>query len=148
MNNDDSALQNRDTTRKTKTSPQELERIEKGFLDGLESLRKEEGELVSKFGLKVEGEIFIDHLEENFSFKENFKRFLGELGKIEEQLAGLSGRFSETEVNQTLSRLRILKEKAQTLIDRMQQGEKQERCSKINRADSVSACKNDLDQGD
>lgn len=136
--NEDQSLE----PKKTKTSPQELERLEKGFLDGLESLRREEGELVEKFKIQVAGDIFIDHLEENFSFKENLKRFLGELSKTEEQLFNQREKFDETEVNQALSRLRILREKGQTLFDRTQQsGVNGGKCSGLDNTEEVSACK-------
>ena len=107
--------------RSSKISPEELERRQKKFLENLESLREEEKETVEKFGIEIKGNIFIDHLNEEFGFKENLRRFLLELSQTEEKLSTVKGKFEETEVNQSLSMLRILREKARTLFANTQE---------------------------
>ena len=114
INNDE------DKTPANKLAPDELERKEKKFLEELESLRTEEKALAQEFNLEFKENIFIDHWDENFSYKENLKRVLAELSQTEDQLFQKRSEFDQTKVNQTLSRLRILREKVQTVFDRYQ----------------------------
>jgi hypothetical protein len=104
------------TTHPNQTS--ELIRIQKNFIDELESLRREEQKLTEKFNLVFPENVFVGSWDEGFSFENNLKIFLDELEKNEQTLFQNSANFNQNEVNQTLSQLRILREKGQTAKNR------------------------------
>lgn len=106
-----------------KISPEEAERRQKKFLEELESLREEEREIIGKFGMERRENIFIDHTDEKFSFKENLRRFVSELTGLEGELTQKKVELEEIKVNQALSMLRILREKAQTLFTNTQENQ-------------------------
>jgi hypothetical protein len=100
-------------------SPEE-QRNRKNFLEEIESLRREAVEIASQFDLTVEDHIWIDSISEDFSYKENLKIFLNKLSDLEQKMFGTKNGHDQVEVNQCLSRLRILREKAQTAFENSQ----------------------------
>ncbi|MBD3244443.1 MAG: hypothetical protein GF335_00420 [Candidatus Moranbacteria bacterium] len=99
---------------------QEKARIKKKYTEELESLRREEQDMVTKFGLELDEKVLINSWHDNFTFEKNLEIFNKELAQTEEKLFNLEGDFDQHEKNQTLSKLRILKEKGKTAYDRAQ----------------------------
>ncbi|MBD3300171.1 MAG: hypothetical protein GF347_02355 [Candidatus Moranbacteria bacterium] len=106
-------------------SNMELVRIQKNYLDELESLRREEQDIVSKFNVKLAEKIFISNWEQGFSYEENLNLFLNELTQVEEILFNSSDKFEQHDINVALSQLRILREKGNTAMAKAMEQEKE-----------------------
>ena len=99
----------------------EISRIQKNFIDELESLRREEAELIGKFQVELSKNIFIENWDQNFSFENNINLFLSELNQVEEVVYGLSDRFDQNDINIVMSQLRILREKGKTAMTKAEE---------------------------
>ncbi|MBD3238929.1 MAG: hypothetical protein GF332_04820 [Candidatus Moranbacteria bacterium] len=99
----------------------EQERIEKIFLEELESLRRQADELVNKYKVSIAKDIFISNWDERFSFESNLKAYMDALAKAEQDVFAAQGDYDQHEKNQCLSQLRILREKGKTAFDQAQE---------------------------
>ncbi|MBD3300616.1 MAG: hypothetical protein GF347_04665 [Candidatus Moranbacteria bacterium] len=103
----------------------ELVTIKKNYLDEMESLRREEQELVKKFNIELAQTIFNLDWEGDFDYEANLNLFLNELAQVEEFVYKSSENFSQNDINICLSQLRILREKAKTAMAKAKEKEKE-----------------------
>lgn len=103
---------------------EDLERLQKKFVEDLESLRKEEQEILELFGIRTKKFIFINSEDESFSFSGNHRLFINELSSGEKEILANKERNDLIVTNQSLSKLRILREKANSLYSNAQKEEK------------------------
>ncbi|MEA3273440.1 MAG: hypothetical protein U9Q72_02505 [Patescibacteria group bacterium] len=101
------------------SSPEEQIRIRKNFLEELESLRKEKEGILKKLGLRIRHIVSSEtnNQDQEISLDEYLVAFLEELDDAEAEINRQKGVFNQATLNQGSSRLRILREKARTLLN-------------------------------
>ena len=109
---------NQDKIENNKSSSEEQTRIRRNFLEGLESLGREKEEILKKFDLRSKKVPFTDTDDQGkeLSLDKNLAVFLEELDNAEAEIHKQRGVHNQAALNQGSSRLRILREKARTLL--------------------------------
>lgn len=107
---------NQNITKKVQSSPEEQDRIRKNFLEELELLRGKEIKILKKLGLRTRKTILADNQNGEFSFEKSLEVFLKELDGSEKELYKQKGALNQAALDQGSSKLRILREKARTLL--------------------------------
>ena len=109
---------NQDKIENNKSSSEEQTRIRRNFLEGLESLEREKEEILKKFDLRSKKVLFTDTDDQGkeLSLDKNLAVFLEELDNAEVEIHKQRGVHNQAALNQGSSRLRILREKARTLL--------------------------------
>ena len=109
---------NQDKIGNNQSSSEEQTRIRKNFLEGLESLEREKEEILKKFDLRSKKVLFTDTDDQGkeLSLDKNLAVFLEELDNAEVEIHKQRGVHNQAALNQGSSRLRILREKARTLL--------------------------------
>jgi len=109
---------NQDKIENNKSSSEEQTRIRRNFLEGLESLGREKEEILKKFDLRSRKVSLTDTDDQGkeLSLDKNLAVFLEELDNAEAEIHRQKGDYNQAALNQGSSRLRILREKARTLL--------------------------------